>query len=83
MTKHAVTFTVLGTAAPKGSMSAFAFRRHDGSLGAVVTDKTKGSKDWQAAVRNAAQQDCGGVYFEGAVRLAVVFFLPRPQSLPK
>lgn len=83
MTPGAVSFTVLGAAVPKGSMSAFAFKRHDGSLGAVVTDKTKGTKDWQAAVRNAAQQQCGGVFFEGPVRLAVVFFLPRPQSLPK
>jgi len=79
----AVSFVVLGSAAPKGSMSAFAFRRGDGSLGAVVTDKTKGSREWQLAVRYAARAQCRGVYFDGAVRLAVAFYLPRPKSLPK
>jgi len=33
-------------------------------------------------VRSAAQQQCGGVFFDGAIRLAVVFFLPRPKSAP-
>jgi crossover junction endodeoxyribonuclease RusA len=82
MTPHAVRFTVLGMAAAKGNMKAFPFKRKDGKLGAVVTEGTKNSKDWQLAVRNAAQQQCAGTFFEGAVRLAIVFFLPRPQSLP-
>lgn len=34
------------------------------------------------AVRSAAQQQCAGTFFEGAVRLAIVFFLPRPKSMP-
>lgn len=82
MTPHAVRFTVLGVAAAKGNMKAFPFKRGNGTLGAIVTEGTKGSKDWQLAVRNAAQQQCEGKFFEGAVRLAIVFFLPRPQSLP-
>jgi Holliday junction resolvase RusA-like endonuclease len=82
MTPDAVTFTVLGVAAAKGNMKAFPFKRGDGTMGAIVTEGTKGSKDWQIAVRNAAQQQCAGKFFESAVRLAIVFFLPRPQSLP-
>lgn len=82
MTPDAVTFTVLGVAAAKGNMKAFPFKRGDGTLGAAVTEGTKNSKDWQLAVSGAAQQQCAGKFFEGAVRLAIVFFLPRPQSLP-
>lgn len=83
MTPHAVSFTVLGAAVAKGNMKAFPFQRRDGSLGAATTEGTKGSKEWQIAVRHAAQQQCEGQFFDGAVRLAIVFFLPRPQSLPK
>lgn len=82
MTPDAVQFTVLGAAAAKGNMKAFPFKRTDGSLGAATTEGTKGSKEWQIAVRNAAQQQCEGKFFDGAVRLGIVFFLPRPQSLP-
>lgn len=82
LTPDAVTFTVLGIAAAKGNMKAFPFQRTDGTLGAATTEGTKGSKDWQIAVRNAAQQQCGGCYFDGPVRLAIVFLLPRPKTLP-
>lgn len=83
MMPGAVRFTVLGVAAAKGNMKGFPFKRRDGSLGAIVTEGTRNSKAWQLAVRGAAQQQCEGVFFDGAVRLAVVFFLPRPQSLPR
>jgi Holliday junction resolvase RusA-like endonuclease len=83
MTSSAVSFRVLGIAAAKGNMKAFPFKRKDGSLGAAVTEGTKHSKDWQLAVRNAAQASCGGVFFDGPVRVAVLFFLPRPKSAPR
>lgn len=83
MTTTAVSFTVLGAAKAKGNMKAFPFKRTDGSLGAATTEGTKGSKDWQIAVQQAAQHQCAGRFFDGPVRLAVVFYLPRPQSLPK
>jgi crossover junction endodeoxyribonuclease RusA len=83
MTQHAVSFTVAGAAVPKGSMKAFGFKRGDGSVGAFVTSDNRNLKGWETNVRSAAQQQCQGQFFDGAVRLAVVFFLPRPQSLPK
>lgn len=79
----AVSFTVLGAAAAKGNMKAFPFKRRDGSLGAATTEGTKGSKAWQDVVAAAAQQQCHGVFFEGPVRLGVVFFLPHPVSEKK
>lgn len=83
MMAGAVRFTVIGVAAAKGNMKAFPFKRQDGRLGAVVTDGTRNSKAWQIAIRGAAQQQCHGMFFDGAVRLAIVFFLPRPKSLPQ
>lgn len=80
---RAVTFTVLGQAAPKGSSKAFAFRRHDGTLGAAVTHDNPKTKGWQHAVTAAAQQQCPGVFFEGPVAIQVDFYLARPKSLPK
>lgn len=82
MSTHAVKFTVAGAAVPKGSMRAFGFKRGDGSVGAFVTSDNKSLKGWETNVRSAAQQQCQGQFFDGAVRLAVVFFLPRPKSLP-
>jgi Holliday junction resolvase RusA-like endonuclease len=82
MSDRAVSFTVLGVAQPKGSAKAFAFRRKNGSLGAAVTSDNRSLKGWETMVRSAAQQQCGGAFFDGAVRLAVVFFLPRPKSKP-
>lgn len=79
-----VKFTVRGVATAKGNMSAFPFKRKDGSLGAAVTEGTKGSGDWRKAIQWAAQQQCDGAFFgDVAVRLSIVFFLPRPKTLPK
>jgi Holliday junction resolvase RusA-like endonuclease len=80
MTPHAVSFTVAGIAQPKGSAKAFGFRRGDGSVGAFVTSDNRNLKGWETNVRTAAQQQCQGVFFDGAVRVGLVFFLPRPQK---
>lgn len=75
-----VSFKVLGVAEPKGSTRAF---MRPGMKFPIVTSTNRSVKGWEDAVRAAAQQQCGGVFFDGPIRLAAVFFLPRPQSLPK
>jgi len=82
-TTTAVAFTVLGIAAPKGSAKGFPIRRKDGTVGVVVTSDNRNVKGWETMVRSAAQQQCGGVFFEGPVQIAIVFWLPRPASLPR
>jgi crossover junction endodeoxyribonuclease RusA len=82
-TTTAIWFDVRGAAEPKGSHRAFPIRRKDGSRGVAVTDSNRSVAGWTRMVQSAAQQQCGGVYFDtAAVRLAVVFYLPRPKSLP-
>jgi Holliday junction resolvase RusA-like endonuclease len=95
VTPHAVRFTVLGAAQPKGSTRSWGFIRKDKTtgeplmkhgkpvIGTVTTSDNTSLAGWETAVRAAAQQQCAGAFFEGAVRLAVVFFLPRPKSAPK
>lgn len=83
MTQHCVSFTVAGIAQPKGSAKAFGFKRGDGSVGAIVTSDNRSLKGWETNVRTAAQQQCQGQFFDGPVRVAIVFFLPRPKSAPK
>lgn len=77
-----VQFTVYGIAAAKGNMKSFPFRRKNGSLGASVTEGTKGSKSWQALVADTAQRHAGE-FFTDAVEVELEFWLPRPKSLPK
>jgi len=97
MSEHAVSFTVLGIAQPKGSTKSFGFIRKNKAtgqpiigrngkpvIGTTTTSDNPGVKGWEAAVRAAAQQQCGGVFFDdAAVRIGMVFLLPRPVSLPK
>lgn len=83
MTQHMVSFVVAGIPQPKGSAKAFGFKRSDGTVGAFVTSDNRSLKGWETNVRSAAQQHCHGQFFDGAVRVAIVFFLPRPKSLPK
>jgi Holliday junction resolvase RusA-like endonuclease len=97
MTPHAVRFKVLGVAQPKGSTKSFGFIRKDRTtgqplrtangnlaIGTATTSANPNLAGWETAVRSAAQQQCGGTFFgDTAVRIAIVFFLPRPQSLPR
>lgn len=78
----ALTFTVFGVPQPKGSARAFVPK---GWTRAVVTSDNPRNKGWQQLVAEAASQALNGqrFYIDGPVRLTVVFFLPRPKSLPK
>lgn len=79
---NALSFTVFGTAQPKGSARAFVPK---GWKRAIVTSANPKNKGWQQLVAEAASQALNGqtFYTGGAVRLTVVFSLPRPKSLPK
>lgn len=77
-----ITFTVFGIAQPKGSTRAFVPKGWKRPI--VTTDNPK-SKGWQQLVAEAASRALNGtgVLFEGAIRLDVEFYLPRPKSLPR
>lgn len=87
--RRRVVFTVTGIAQPKGSTKAFvpkswaaaAMAQGRAPRAIVTADNTK-SKGWQQLVAEQAQTVAGEL-FEGPVALAVTFWLPRPQSLPK
>jgi Holliday junction resolvase RusA-like endonuclease len=93
MTPHAVQFTVLGIAQPKGSTRSWGFIRKDKTtgepltkhgkpvIGTVTTSDNTSLAGWETAVRAAAQQQCAGAFFEGAIRLAAIFYLPRPKTV--
>lgn len=79
---NALTFTVYGVPQPKGSARAFVPK---GWSRAIVTSDNPKNKGWQQLVAEAACQALNGqtFYTDGPVRLTVVFYLPRPKSLPK
>lgn len=78
-----ITFQVDGEPQPKGSTKAFYVK----SIGrAVVTEDNKKTRPWAALVRDAAAQVVADTlaFPRGvAVRLSIVFTMPRPVSLPK
>lgn len=72
-----VTFHVNGLAAPAGSKRGF----HNPRTGRVIiTDDSKRSKPWQAAVRDAAVEAMSGGLFVGPLELVVTFTVPRPKG---
>lgn len=76
-------FIVYGVAVPKGSTRAFTPK---GARFPVVTADNAKTKPWQRLIADRASdalETAGGQQFEGAVSLAVTFYLPRPKSLPK
>ena len=79
----AITFTVWGVAQPKGSAKAFVPK---GWTRAVVTSDNPKNKGWQQLVAEAANRAIGETpraLHTGPVRLVVMFYLPRPKSLPR
>lgn len=79
-----IAFTVYGVPAPKGSKSAFPFRRADGSLGVNVREgKTKHPKQWEAAIDAVvAELKATGVeQLVGPLVGSAAFYLPRPASV--
>lgn len=78
----ALEFTVYGVAQPKGSARAFVPK---GWTRAVVTSDNPKGKGWQQLVAEAASRALAGrgELYEGAIRLTVGFYLPRPKSLKR
>jgi Holliday junction resolvase RusA-like endonuclease len=75
----AVTFTVYGTPAPKGSTKAFMPK---GARRPIVTHDNKRTKPWQIEVQWAAREHCPE-RLDGPVAVALVFFVPRPKMSAK
>ena len=84
MTSTAVTFVVKGVAQPKGNLRTRGYVDKAGEIHTRAYEAGKGARPWMQIVNRAAQDYAGGVYFgkHVAVRIAIAFFLPRPD-LPK
>jgi Holliday junction resolvase RusA-like endonuclease len=81
-----IAFTVYGIAQPKGNMRALQLR---GMKFPIVTDSNKGIRSWSQLVAEGASQalhdlppERRGLLLE-AVRITVVFHLPRPKKYQK
>ena len=75
-----VTFQVFGIAQPKGSSRAFLPKGHTRP---IVTSDNPRLKDWESAVRSAAQLFAETHFIDGPVALDLAFYLPKPKSAPK
>lgn len=78
----ALSFTVFGVAAAKGSARAFMPK---GWKRPIITSTNRNAKAWEALVAEAAGRALNGVgqLFHGPVRLSITFYLPRPKSLSR
>lgn len=90
MTRRLVSFTVLGIPEPKGSTKAyvpFAWAKAAVAAGkaprAIITSDNPDAKKWQARIAEEAQAVTDGTLLLGALRVAVIFRLPRPASAPR
>lgn len=81
MTPRSVSFTVFGRPVPKGSARGFVVMKAGKKPRAIVTSDNKNVRAWGDAVRTAAQDVAGEVFFEGAIALHVAFYLQRPRSV--
>lgn len=76
-----IRFTVPGVPAPQGSMRALIPR---GARFPVVISDNRNLKPWRQSVAFAAVEACPDrQLWQGPVSIGVVFYLPRPKSLPK
>jgi Holliday junction resolvase RusA-like endonuclease len=79
---------VVGLPGPQGSKSPMGtFRDKQGRTRVRMVESSKKVKPWRTAVTlamlEANAQLPAPVYFAGAVRLSITFFMPRVQSEPK
>lgn len=79
-----IAFTVYGIASGMGSKRAFVPK---GWTRPIITDSNRNLKSWQSLVAEAASRAIGErpdwQILDGAVRLSLAFYLPRPKSLSK
>lgn len=87
----AITVTIYGDPAPKGSKRAFIVGKKGEKPRAIVTDAPRHDKDklapWKLAVTAAVQQTIkqrgGWAPLDGPLAVEVWFWLARPASAPK
>lgn len=77
-----ITFTVYGIPQSQGSTRAFIPK---GWKRAIITSDNPKNKGWRQLVAEGASRALDGYrsQSQGAVRLQVDFYLPRPKGLPK
>lgn len=75
-----ITFNVHGIPATAGSKRGFPIKRKDGSIGVAMAPDNKRSKPWMASIAYTARQHWSGELLRGAVKLTLVFRLPRPKG---
>ena len=78
-----IQFTAYGVPAPKGSTKAF---MRPGMKYPVVTADCKRTKPWAETVKGAAIDAVNGNHIpfpDEAVRIEILFKLPRPKTLPR
>ena len=81
-----ISFTAIGTPAPKGSTKAF---YRPGMRFPVVTEDNKHTRPWASEVKGSALETIrtlgifGIVYPDAPIDLKIIFYMPRPKSLPK
>jgi len=78
-----IVFKAFGVPIPKGSMKAF--MPPQGKFPIMTNDNTK-TRPWMAIVKDAARQAVNSEvipYSEAAIWIQIIFYLPRPKTLPK
>src|SRR5690606_30101849 len=77
-----IRITVYGTPAPAGSKKGFPLRGKGGKIvGVRVTDDSKRSKPWQAAVRSEAADVVNGApLLDGPLEVEITFYVRRPKG---
>lgn len=77
-----IEFTVYGTPAPAGSKKGFPLRAKGGKIvGVRLTDDSKRSKPWQAAVTaEAAEAMTGRELLRGPIEVSFRFYVRRPKG---
>lgn len=74
-----IRFEVEGIPGPQGSKKEVG-KRKNGS--AILIESSKKVKPWRTAVTAVARKYCKHV-LEGAVKVEIIFYMPRPKQLPK
>ena len=73
-----ISFEVIGTPVPKGSMRGFVVGKR-----AVVTHNSKKTKPWQQQIAQLAAANSLDLLIEGPVCVRLIFRVPRPKTVPK
>ena len=66
-----------GIPKPKGSVSAFPYKRKDGTVGTSIVHRAGA---WEGTVATAASEQWPHPPLQGAVTLRIRYFMPRPKT---